>query len=118
MSLHLKTAMIQMIYAKSLRITSGVKSRMGVGSIVNLQSNDASKIWNMPLYLHIVWNGPFQVWVICQRSASTNHASSVERSSRQFHITNVVMAMPVCIMHCCPGLERGQFASTACLTTS
>ncbi len=61
MSLHLKTAMIQMIYAKSLRITSGVKSNMGVGSIVNLQSNDASKIWNMPLYLHIVWNGPFQV---------------------------------------------------------
>jgi len=64
MSLHLKTAMIQMIYAKSLRITSGVKSRMGVGSIVNLQSNDASKIWNMPLYLHIVWNGPFQIFVV------------------------------------------------------
>ncbi|KAF5828549.1 hypothetical protein DUNSADRAFT_17458 [Dunaliella salina] len=64
MSLHLKTAMIQMIYAKSLRITSGVKSKMGVGSIVNLQSNDASKIWNMPLYLHIVWNGPFQIFVV------------------------------------------------------
>jgi hypothetical protein len=54
--------MIQMLYAKALRISSGVKSEMGVGSIVNLQSNDASKIWNLPMYLHIVWNGPFQVW--------------------------------------------------------
>lgn len=38
-----------------------MKSEMGVGAIVNLQSNDAAKLWNMPLYLHIVWNGPFQV---------------------------------------------------------
>ena len=52
-----------MLYAKSLRITSSVKSDMGVGPIVNLQSNDASKIWNLPMYLHIVWNGPFQVWL-------------------------------------------------------
>lgn len=49
-----------MIYEKSLRVTNAVKSEMGVGAIVNLQSNDASKIWNTPLYLHIVWNGPFQ----------------------------------------------------------
>lgn len=55
--------MIEMLYAKSLRITSSVKSDMGVGPIVNLQSNDASKIWNLPMYLHIVWNGPFQVWL-------------------------------------------------------
>ena len=51
-----------MLYAKSLRITSGVKAELGVGAIVNLQSNDGSKIWNLPQYLHIVWNGPFQVW--------------------------------------------------------
>jgi hypothetical protein len=50
-----------MLYCKSLAITSGVKAEMGVGSIVNLQSNDGSKIWNLPQYLHIVWNGPFQV---------------------------------------------------------
>ncbi len=50
-----------MLYGKSLRITSGVKAELGVGSIVNLQSNDGSKIWNLPQYLHIVWNGPFQV---------------------------------------------------------
>jgi hypothetical protein len=52
---------IAMIYEKSLRVTNAVKSEMGVGAIVNLQSNDASKIWNTPLYMHIIWNGPFQV---------------------------------------------------------
>jgi hypothetical protein len=50
-----------MIYEKSLRVSNAVKSEMGVGAIVNLQSNDASKIWNTPLYMHIIWNGPFQV---------------------------------------------------------
>ncbi len=46
---------------QSLRITSAVKSEMGIGAIVNLQSNDASKIWNTPMYMHVLWNGPFQV---------------------------------------------------------
>lgn len=64
MSLHIKVNMITMLYDKSLRITSGVKAEMGVGSILNLQSNDASKIWNLPMYLHIVWNGPFQIFII------------------------------------------------------
>ncbi|GFH15646.1 uncharacterized protein HaLaN_11907 [Haematococcus lacustris] len=58
------TKMITNIYEKSLRVTSAVKSELGVGAIVNLQSNDASKIWNIPLYLHIVWNGPFQIFVV------------------------------------------------------
>ena len=60
-----------MLYAKSLRITSGVKAELGVGAIVNLQSNDGSKIWNLPQYLHIVWNGPFQVWTGGGSSHST-----------------------------------------------
>lgn len=33
-----------MLYAKALRITSSVKSEMGVGAICNLQSNDANKV--------------------------------------------------------------------------
>jgi len=50
-----------MLYRKSLRITAASKGRMGVGAIVNLQSNDASKLWGMAQYLHILWSGPFQV---------------------------------------------------------
>lgn len=56
--------MVEMIYRKSLRITSAVRSEMGVGSIVNLQSNDAAKIWSLPLFLHVIWNGPFQILVV------------------------------------------------------
>lgn len=60
-SIHLKAQLVQMIYRKSLRITSAVKSGKGVGAIVNLQSNDASKLWSLPSYLHIIWSGPFQI---------------------------------------------------------
>ena len=81
--------MIQMLYEKSTRITGGVKSDMGVGSIVNLQSNDASKIWNLSLYLHIVWNGPFQV-------RTTQHDAGV---GREKHFT-------LCVPQLCPIYAR------------
>lgn len=64
MTLHVKTGLVATLYDKTLRITSGIKSEMGVGAIVNLQSNDASKIWGLPQYLHILWNGPFQILVV------------------------------------------------------
>lgn len=57
MSLHLKISLVDMLYDKSLRITSAVRSDMGSGAIVNLQSNDAAKLWGLVLYLHVVWNG-------------------------------------------------------------
>ena len=53
-----------MLYRKSLRITAASKGKMGVGAIVNLQSNDASKLWGMAQYLHIIWSGPFQVLLL------------------------------------------------------
>jgi ATP-binding cassette subfamily C (CFTR/MRP) protein 1 len=61
MSLHTKTQLLEMIYRKSLRVSGAVKAALGVGPIVNLQSNDAAKLWTLPTYLHMVWNGPFQV---------------------------------------------------------
>ena len=67
----MKIGMLEMLYDKSLRISSSVRSDMGIGSIVNLQSNDAAKIWNIVLYLHILWNGPFQVPRTHARGACT-----------------------------------------------
>ncbi len=52
-----------MLYTKMLRLSSAVKGSMGVGAIVNLQSNDAAKIWALPQYMHVLWSGPFQVGV-------------------------------------------------------
>lgn len=37
MSLHMKTQLLELLYRKSLRVSSAVKSAMGVGPIVNLQ---------------------------------------------------------------------------------
>lgn len=50
-----------MLYRKSLRLSAASKGRLGVGAIVNLQSNDASKLWGLAQFLHILWSGPFQV---------------------------------------------------------
>lgn len=63
-SLQLKAQLVQMLYRKSLRITSAVKSDKGVGTIANLQSNDANKLWSLPNYLHIIWSGPFQILAV------------------------------------------------------
>ena len=47
-----------MLFSKSLRISSSVRSSYGVGAIVNLQSNDAAKLYNLSQYLHMLWSGP------------------------------------------------------------
>ena len=66
-------SLVDMLYRKSLRITAASKGRMGVGAIVNLQSNDASKLWGMAQYLHILWSGPFQVLTsVCTPNQTTN----------------------------------------------
>lgn len=63
-SMHIKTGLIALLYDKVLRISTSAKSSIGVGTILNLQSNDAAKIWRIPQYLHIIWNGPFQIMVV------------------------------------------------------
>ena len=63
-SLFLKAGLIQALYAKSLRISIPAKTALGGGSIANLQSNDAAKIWGLPNYGHVLWSGPLQVFVI------------------------------------------------------
>lgn len=60
-SLNVKTALIDVLYRKSLRLHSATKGSMGIGAIVNLQSNDAAKLWNMPPYFHGLWTAPVQV---------------------------------------------------------
>ena len=57
----LQISLVNMLYQKSLRINQATKGALGVGKIVNLQSNDAAKLWGLAQYLHILWSGPFQV---------------------------------------------------------
>ena len=50
-----------MLYQKSLRIGVDVRNTRGVGTVVNLQSNDASQVWMMPTDIHFLWDSPLQV---------------------------------------------------------
>lgn len=59
-----KTQLIGTLYGKALRIDSTAKGEMGVGAIVNLQSNDASKLYKLPQYLHMLWSAPFQILMV------------------------------------------------------
>jgi ATP-binding cassette subfamily C (CFTR/MRP) protein 1 len=63
-SLHLKAALTDLLYSKSLRLSAAARSRRGVGAVANLQSNDAAKLWALPTYAHMVWNAPFQIAVV------------------------------------------------------
>ena len=67
-SLNVKTSLIDILYRKSLRVHSATKGSMGIGAIVNLQSNDAAKLWNMPPYFHGLWTAPIQVSTVLTRS--------------------------------------------------
>ncbi|CAG9464562.1 unnamed protein product [Pedinophyceae sp. YPF-701] len=62
--LHTKVALVHALYTKSLRVSGGVRAAFGTGRIVNLQSNDAQKIWSLPTYLHMLWSGPLQIVLI------------------------------------------------------
>ncbi len=46
-----QVGLVDALFRKSLRISSAAKSEAGVGAIVNIQSNDAAKLWNLPQYL-------------------------------------------------------------------
>ena len=65
-ALHVKTGLLDMLYQKSLRLTVDVRNARGVGTgtVVNLQSNDASKVWMMPVHIHTLWNSSFQVMIL------------------------------------------------------
>ncbi|KAK9817530.1 hypothetical protein WJX74_009211 [Apatococcus lobatus] len=64
LELRTKAQLIDLIFRKSLKITSATKGSRGVGAIVNLQSNDGSKIWELIPYLHAMWSAPLQMLVI------------------------------------------------------
>ena len=59
----IKTGLIDAIFKKSLRVSGAVRGEMGIGKIVNLQSNDGSKLWGTAQFLHQIWSAPMQVLI-------------------------------------------------------
>jgi len=62
--MHVKSGVIGLVYRKALRVSSSALADMGTGKVQNLQSNDASKIWGLPTYLHVIWSAPLQIVII------------------------------------------------------
>jgi hypothetical protein len=60
-SLSIKSALVQFIYDKSLKISLRSKADLGSGVVNNLMSNDAAKLVSIPQYGHVLWSAPFQV---------------------------------------------------------
>jgi len=63
-AVHTKVQLVSAIYRKALRVSAGGYAKIGSGKVNNLQSNDAAKLWNMPQYLHQLWNAPLKLIAI------------------------------------------------------
>jgi len=69
-SVHTKVQLVSAIYRKALTIGSSGYAKIGSGKVNNLQSNDAAKLWNMPQYLHQLWNAPLKlIAIMCMLSS-------------------------------------------------
>lgn len=55
-----QVGLVDCLYRKCLRISCATRTAQGAGRLVNLQSNDAAKLWGLPVYAHVLWSGPFQ----------------------------------------------------------
>jgi ATP-binding cassette, subfamily C (CFTR/MRP), member 1 len=91
-ALHLKSALIQYLYDKCLRLSLPAKAALGQGKVTNLQSNDAAKLFSLPQYGHVIWSGPFQVRL---RRVSLQH-----RCSKQSRLPALAPALPAWICRC------------------
>ncbi|KAI0981127.1 hypothetical protein GJ496_010450 [Pomphorhynchus laevis] len=56
-----RTAIIAMIYKKSLRLSTASRQLSTVGEMVNLMSVDAQRLLELTSYMHIIWSGPLQI---------------------------------------------------------
>lgn len=59
--LHLKAQLVDCLFARALRCSVAARDRRSTGAVANLMSNDASKLFSLPQYLHMIWSAPFQV---------------------------------------------------------
>ncbi|KAH8352145.1 hypothetical protein KR084_002249, partial [Drosophila pseudotakahashii] len=60
----MRVALSSMIYRKALRLSKRALGNTMSGHVVNLLSNDISRLDNTPYYLHYLWVGPLQTVVV------------------------------------------------------
>lgn len=59
--LRIRTALINCIYRKALRISNAARKESTVGEIVNLMAVDAQRFMDLTTYLNMLWSAPLQI---------------------------------------------------------
>lgn len=61
LSVIIRSALVSMIYRKSLKITNASRNKSTIGEIVNLMSVDADRFTNFFRYGETLWSGPIRI---------------------------------------------------------
>jgi ABC-type multidrug transport system fused ATPase/permease subunit len=59
-----RTALNGLLYEKSLKLSGRARQQFSTGQMVNLMTNDSSRLEMAALFIHYIWSGPFQIFVI------------------------------------------------------
>nr|XP_056714411.1 multidrug resistance-associated protein 1-like isoform X2 [Euleptes europaea] len=57
----IKTAMVGLLYKKSLNLSSSSRQKYTTGEIVNLMSTDVQQLMELTINLNLLWSAPFQI---------------------------------------------------------
>nr|XP_033798422.1 multidrug resistance-associated protein 1-like isoform X2 [Geotrypetes seraphini] len=61
MAAKIKTAVIGLIYKKSLNLANSSRRQFTTGELVNMMSSDAQQLMDLTVNLHLLWSAPFQI---------------------------------------------------------
>jgi len=61
MGMNIRSTVISAVYEKSLKISMAAEHDTSTGQIVNLMSNDATRMQMFMAYVHNIWSAPFQI---------------------------------------------------------
>lgn len=61
--MNMRSTLITAIFKKSLRLTPSAREEYKTGELINLLSNDCTRLNNVFPYLHTTWSSPYQVFL-------------------------------------------------------
>ncbi|XP_076346503.1 multidrug resistance-associated protein 1-like isoform X2 [Tachypleus tridentatus] len=60
-AIQVKAALIAVIYQKALHMSSGSRRKYTVGELVNYMAVDAEKVFNLAIYITLIWGIPLRI---------------------------------------------------------
>ncbi len=62
-AMRMRAALVMVIYEKSFTLSNAARQTATVGEIVNHQSDDVKKLYDLIPYLHLIWSSPLQIGI-------------------------------------------------------